>query len=808
MNIPATYATLNADSARILLNNDPFDYRAPVTITSDGMIRTWPAKWVQTPFPAPTSTQVAFRCQFTIAEACSTRVHISADERYQLFLDGKPLGRGPDLGDQENWYYDSYQLSFAAGAHVLVARVLMLGEHRPTPQISLAHGLLLCTDPASPLLPLLATGVAPWTCKLLTGVTIGGHVWSLQATGPMTLDAHDFPWGYETGEGDDWVEAIPLQDASIAAEAMEYSRTMHLLRPAVLPPQLDRVISGVSLRQVRELSDFDDDAQPFSSNTNLPAEQAAWSAGEVTIPAHSLRRVLLQFDDYYSFYYSIVLSGGRGARLRIASAERLFGPKITEPLWESKAMHDVIDGAYFDGPHDQFTLDGGTDRLLTPFWWRCGRYVQIVVMTDEEALTITNLTFHETRYPLEMQSSFTVDDAQFAQILPICFRTLQQCCHDIYVDCPFYEQTQWVGDMRVQLLCHYVTTGDVRQIKKALSLIDNSASLGGFVRAYYPSDNRLLIPGFALWHIASVHDLALWRGEVEFIQTLMPQARATMDAILQNMRADGLLAWPQGWPFTDWASGFPNGDPPAGESRTESIFNFQAVHVLDLLANLEEYLGEDDLAARWRRKAKALATASNQAFWDSARGLFAIDLDHQYFAEHSQCMALLSERITPLQQQSIADALLSDTSITPVQIFYSHYLFEAYRKVGRMDALFTRLDPWREMLAMGLKTATETAPHTRSDCHAWSSHPLYHYFTTILGIRPASMGFATVTISPQLGLLEHASGKLIHPAGFIEVDFQQHAGVTTGSITLPVGITGTVQLAGNSIPLHSGKQQI
>jgi hypothetical protein len=281
-----------------------------------------------------------------------------------------------------------------------------------------------------------------------------------------------------------------------------------------------------------------------------------------------------------------------------------------------------------------------------------------------------------------------------------------------------------------------------------------------------------------------------------------------MDAILQHTREDGLIAWPPGWPFTDWADGFPNGNPPAGAERTESIFNFQAVHVLDLLADLEEYLEENELASRWRRKARTLAEAGNKLFWDSSRGLFAVDLAHKCFCEHSQCMAVIGGRISPEQQASIADKLTSDHSITRVQLFYSHYLFEVYRSLGRVDALFARMEPWYRSLEMGLKTAPETFPDTRSDCHAWSAHPLLHFFTTILGIRPTSMGFKSVEIAPQLGPLRHASGRLVHPNGWIEVELSHSDDKTTGLITLPDGIVGTAKINGRTVALRSGEQRV
>ena len=39
----------------------------------------------------------------------------------------------------------------------------------------------------------------------------------------------------------------------------------------------------------------------------------------------------------------------------------------------------------------------------------------------------------------------------------------------------------------------------------------------------------------------------------------------------------------------------------------------------------------------------------------------------------------------------------------------------------------------------------------RSDCHAWSSSPLYHLMSLTGGIYPASPGFKNIRIQPELG---------------------------------------------------------
>jgi hypothetical protein len=125
-----------------------------------------------------------------------------------------------------------------------------------------------------------------------------------------------------------------------------------------------------------------------------------------------------------------------------------------------------------------------------------------------------------------------------------------------------------------------------------------------------------------------------------------------------------------------------------------------------------------------------------------------------------------------------------------------------------MDLFFERLGLWYEHEALGLKTPMEAPEPTRSDCHAWGSHPLYHAFATILGIRPASFGFESVRIAPQLGPLERAQGKLPHPLGFIEADLELKKGALSGSVSLPKGLKGIFVYAGKTKRLKPGKQKI
>lgn len=83
----------------------------------------WPAKWIAHPRADGTAAVVqALRRTFTLDRPRTIRVHVSADERYELYLDGQRIGRGPERGDRLNWFFETYDLDVPAGQHTLVAR--------------------------------------------------------------------------------------------------------------------------------------------------------------------------------------------------------------------------------------------------------------------------------------------------------------------------------------------------------------------------------------------------------------------------------------------------------------------------------------------------------------------------------------------------------------------------------------------------------------------------------------------------------------------------------------------------------------
>jgi hypothetical protein len=208
--------------------------------------------------------------------------------------------------------------------------------------------------------------------------------------------------------------------------------------------------------------------------------------------------------------------------------------------------------------------------------------------------------------------------------------------------------------------------------------------------------------------------------------------------------------------------------PPKPECE-RTLLTWHLILAMGYAIEIEEALGDSLRARRLRALREPVAVALDARAWAPARGLYADDSSHETFSVHGQALAILSGMIDPARHGPIIDGILrGDAGVEPT-IYYSHYLFEALTVARRIDILCARLDLWRRLPDQGFVTTPEQPEPSRSDCHAWGAHPLYHFLASILGIRPASPGFRSAVIAPCLGPLAWASGEMPHPAGTITV---------------------------------------
>ncbi|MGE5608850.1 MAG: alpha-L-rhamnosidase C-terminal domain-containing protein [Bacillota bacterium] len=770
----------------------------------------WPCKWIGPKEAGQSVGVMAYRRRFALEAEATIRVHVSADERYELFVDGQRVGRGPERGDPNHWFFETYDLKLKAGQHVIVARVWSLGKLAPAAQMTVYPGFILAAE--EPFTKLLGTGVAEWEVKKLSGYDFVHRGFAGFTGARVAIDGKAYDWGFEQGQGEGW-QAVAVLDPGVHATLPNEHPPMHLMLPATLPAMLQEERKVGTVRFVAAVSG-DPEKIRIKQEENLAEEQRQWNTllegrESVTVPANAKRRVLIDLKNYYCAYPTLVVSGGSGATVRVGWAESLFHNQQQEG-WHSdpqKGNRDEIEGKLFMGNYDLFKPEGGNARKYETLWWCAGRYVEVFVETVAQAMTIERLSFTETRYPLEMEGTFAANDTRLSKVIGPALRGLQMCSHETYMDCPYYEQLEYVGDTRMECLVTYCLTQDDRLPRKAIAMFDASVDQRQLTQSRFPSRMTQYIPPFSLYWVAMLHDYALWR-DVEYVRRFLPSARTVVDTFLRFRNKEGLVAAPDGWNFVDWVPGWDAGCAPSAEHGVSAIINWQLVGVLSAMAELENQFGEVELAARDMRLARELAARCKQAFWDESRGLFADDLERKRFSEHAQCMAILSGRLDRETMRRMESGLLNAPDLARTTIYYTHYLFETYRALGAADAMFKRMDLWMALEKSGLMTTPEQPEPTRSDCHGWGSHVLYHYYATILGLRPGAFGFKSVRVTPMFGPLTHVSATLPHPKGQIGAELTRDGKRLTGQITLPEGVTGEIVFGGKSQRLASGKQDI
>ena len=742
-----------------------------------------------------------FRKQFE-ATTSPMRIHVTADERFELFLDGHRIARGPDRSDVEHWCYASYDVTLEPGQHRLEALAWAIGPHQPVAQLSWRGGFVLKAEGAYDRQ--LTTGKAAWEVAKLEGYEFTHVNLFLDFMGSQ-LTAHDCGPQWKEGE---YVRARTIRGPIKGTPYGENAAGWKLF-PTRLPDQVDRELAAG--RAVAAGSGL------LGPDVAVRAEQAQhrdlpkWQAlvegkAQIVIPANTEQFLLWDLDNYYCAYPLCEVSGGAGARMTWSWAESLFLPRSGakgnrgEFIGKSFRATDTITDAFLPG--------GGARRKFSTLWWRSGRWCLISIKTAAEPLAIHRLALNESRYPYENEGSFDGGDAELPAVIELAARGIQMCAHETYMDCPFYEQLMYVGDTRLELLTTGVMTRDDRLLKRAIEVLDFSRRNWGFVNERYPAFLPQQSPTFSMIWTLMLNDYTFWHNDPAFVKARAIGLRSMLEHFDPYVNSEGLLHDLPGWSFMDWVPQWNVGYAPDGEHGVSALNNLLYVYAFQKSAEVEDFLDEPLLAKRLREKASRTAAAVRARFWDESRGLMADNLAHNEFSEHGQCLALLTDTLIANPARRCFEQLLTAPNLKRATIYFSFYLMETWRKFGRGDLIVERMSFWKDLVKQGLKTPVEQPGDTRSDCHAWGSHPLFHLHASVAGIRPASPGFRTARIAPQPGALPKIVSRTPHPDGFITLNLTFEGGRCRGSVELPPDITGVFVWQGREQTLNAGANTI
>lgn len=739
----------------------------------------WNSLWISSPDADDSYDVMMFRRTLRLSDAPGRFVvNVSADNRYKLYVNGTFVCDGPCKGDAMNWSFETIDIApwLRAGENVVAAVVWNFGKYRPVAVMSMNRTAFLlqgdtekehCLNTGEGWKVLRCPAYSPKSDNRPRGYYAVGCT--------DRVDFSKYPWGWLDAGFDDsaWLPASKIA-VPAAKGAGDYPNWQLVPRP--LPP-----MERTPLDFGRELSG-------------------------VTVPAGCSREFVLDGGALTTGYPALMLSGGKGAEVSISYSESFYeyDDSCGAPKKYAKGDRRVREGKFWNGYSDIIFPDGGESRLFEPLWWRTWRYMKVSVRTAAEPLVINSLTAESSMYPFELESSFSAPgNPELDRILEIGWRTARLCAHETYMDCPYFEQLQYFGDSRIQQMVTIYNTRDSALPRRLLEFGKMSMSPEGFTSSRYPANVIQLISPYSLAWIFSCRDWWMFRGDEDFLRTLLPPMRTVLGTFASFAGEDGCLRRVPFWNFADWA-GLHNGTFPVDSDGCSAYMDLFYLIALRYASEMERAFGSVALAEEYCASAAKLTSAVRARYWSESRRYFADNGDRTDFSQHTNALAIIAGVVTGDEASDLFRRLFSDADLRPVTIYFNYYLQEAMAVSGNAGMLLDNLGVLRDQMALGLTTWAEMPEPSRSDCHAWGSSPNIEFFRMLLGIDSAAPGFSEVRIEPSLCNLKEVSGSIPHPKGTVSVSYRVSDSVLDAEITLPEGVGGEFVWKGTCFGLRSG----
>ncbi len=729
------------------------------------------SRWIWHPEIAPrTPCYVFFRNAFSVGEAnCRLRISVSADNRYNLLLDGKTIGRGPCRSDIHHYNFETYDLDISPGDHALCAHVAVFGVGCRGKEVALAEmhsdsGFILAGGvfkDGSLIHGLETPGV--WKCNLDESrrhrpLDADYDLRTFAVISPMeTFIRCKYPAGWTNHSFDDSGWLAPCDSGpAVFREKMEDPYTKWWLVPRTVPmmEEKDGVFSSL-------LS---------CAGLGSDKEHSSWLSGDSPLTVAGNAKIVLDAGALTTAFPILRISGGAGARLRLRYSESLF-------VDGKKLERDRKDGEVF-GYADLVEADG-SDFIFESFWFRTFRFVAIEIEAGNEALRLHAPRYRTFMYPFELKASFECGDCEIRRVWDIAWRTARLCAHEHYYDCPYYEQLQYTGDTRIQALISYAATGDDRLGRQAIRHYDRSRLPEGITQSRYPSTWTQVIVGFSLYWVMMIKDHYDYFGDTEFIRELAPGIGSVLDWFERRVGEDGLLGHLPYWNFTDWLPEWPNGNPARGMQKSLTINTMQYAEACRNAAFLMEACGRQALSREYLKRHQRSLKALDKHCFDKEKGLYADMPGAQFFSQHVNAWAILCDAVRGKKAKLLAKRIYeNEANMSKATLYFSFYLFRAWEKTGDCEYFWKKLDDWKSVLKWNFTTFPEIPREDcRSDCHAWSSSPIFEFITGSLGIKPGSPGFETVLFSPKPPICGETSGQApIGSDGLAQVKIRKEPG--------------------------------
>lgn len=694
-------------------------------------------------------------------------IQVTANTRYRLWINGKPVLSGPCKGDWHSHYYETVDVTeyLKTGKNVFAAQVLFLnpfdvGEqygNERTPILAavsapVGHRLavegVICNRVGEPVTD-ITTGIADWQVYLDSAYYIRCKEINCNSGGFCEdIDFRKEPAGWKEpgycGQSGSWWSAVSFE--------------------SVLPDEFSRNVGFVRKFQVKERPIpllFEEEGSLSEELGTSVFRDENGTAEEIVIAPKEMVRIVFSCPTVINAYMRYAFSGGEGGRVTFTYFEKFVKEGEDIP------RDDYVNGRV-EGMTDEILLSGET-FTFEPFWVRTFRFLEIVLAAGEEPIRFSRPRYRRTGYPVKRISWIKGEEPWVEPVWEMCVTTLQNCMLETYMDCPFYEQMQFLMDTRLQALFHYALDGDTRLAKKALWDFHCSMTPEGLMHGKYPSSFPQIISTFSLYFVYMLWEYYWQTGDADEVK----RYRSDVDAILEyydrRIGASGLAEQIGYWPFVDWQKEWADtaGVPSAAKEGPSTIHNLMYAYALLCASWLADATGRSGLAQEYRNRQQQITGCVRELCWDKDRQMYREGPDVLQFSQHAQSWAALNGMGEKEERRRMLLLAMREPDVIRCSFSTSYELFRALEQEGLYGETKPLMARWSGLLEKHCTTCPEEPESGRSENHAWSALPMYEMMRKLAGVEAAEPGWKSVRIQPHLEYVTGIKGQAATPKGAV-----------------------------------------
>lgn len=699
-------------------------------------------------------------------------VYVTGVHKYELYLNGRPVGDGPAYQYPQHQYYNGFDITgqIRPGANLFAVFNHWFGGGQG--RATSARGLLM-------------KAVIHYTDGSTVVVGTDGS-WK-QIRAPQWVPGQG---GHNAGEGVGYIERI----------------------------------DGRKIINDWNQPDFDDSAwNPADVVGPVPTDP--W----INVPQPDLTRIvqreitpksvtplvgipggyMVDLGKVYAGMPRVTFTGGQpGALVTMHGGYMLGDDGLVDPRGNQNTNLDFF-----------AELSGGT-FTYAPATYLGLRYIQV----ENAPLPVTreNFKFVERSSALnENLSSFESSDRVLNTVWDLMKRSLIVAAHEEYVDTPSREKGGFLGDTTIMstvaMPVFHERLLSRRQMHEFIASMEQfwwtPETNRGRINAVYPNNDRGRdIPDFTQAFLVWVWACYMETGDLPFLESQYDKLRAVAEYVYRARNpATGLItdlpggngAYRHG--IIDWPASMRYGYDMRTASR--AVVNHWAYADFDIISRIADIVGEDADRDLYRERAEALQTAINTRLINAdgvyIDGLNSDGTPSSHVSQHAN-MFPLSLGFVPDKNRAAVVAKVKELNmsvgmVTVLQLVRS--IGEAGEGEHLIDLFTNETWPagWAHILSLGATSTWETWEANtdgQSQSHGWGAAGLDGYVRYILGIRPVAPGYEDVQIKPlDCGdRLPWARGTIPTDRGPIGVSWVHHDERYSITVNLPVNVTSHVHV--------------